>query len=261
MDAHGKARYGCGAVLPGSAVHLPLRSRSDRAGGSERHLQGAGAALGDLAEGLVVGVRHIDIAIRICRHGVGIIEPRRAARAIVAAKASIRGSGEGRHDPGGGDHADGAVAGIRHIEIAAAIDSNVGGGIKFRGGDRPVETALETGRSGEGRHDPGGRDHGDGVVAAIRHIDIPSAIIHRHAGGGGKAGGKGGHRAARRDPTDGLVAGVCHKDIADGIHRDARGIVKLRIAANAVEAAGGARASGEGVNDSCGRDLADSMVG
>ena len=247
VDAHRKARDGCAAGLPSAAVHLPQRSHGRR---SERHCQGAGlphAAQLDLAEGVVVGIRDIKIAARIRQDAVGIVEPRRAARAVRAAQVAGRITGKGGHHPGGRDHADGAVIGDKKIAFGIRCDGR--GVDKLRRCACAVETPLDTHRSSEGGHRSIGRDLADGVIAAVRHINI-AAGIHRHAHGGvelrrtplcvGIASAEksvacqGGHHPGRGDLADGVVAGIGHIHIAVAIHRHAIGMVKERRAPLAI---------------------------
>ena len=231
---------------------------------------------GDLADGVVVGVRDIDNAVRIHHETVGIVKPRRGFGAVSAAQAACGVAGKGRHHPGGRDHADGAA--VRDIHIAAGIHGKACGIGKLRrriACSTAVEAALHARRSGESAYRSSGRDLADSEVIGIRYIDI-ATCIHRNARGGVKrcqdtrgvgvasatsgASGKRGHHPAGRDLADGVVVGVGDIHVAVLIQRNAVGMVEAGARALAI---GAARppVSSEGAHHSGGRDHADGVVG
>ena len=157
------------------AVEAPLHaSRS----GDGAHDPGGS----DHADGVVVRIRHIHIAVLVHRHRVGVIEARRIARAVDGSRAAGGVSGEGAHHSARCDLADGVVALVGHIDIAAAIQREARGEVKLRRAARAIKAAVGARASGEGVHHPGGRNQADGVVALVGHINI-AAGIHRHARG------------------------------------------------------------------------------
>ena len=158
-------------------VFAPAYSRvpreGRRAGGqrAKRHhlrFERAGSAEGDLADGAVAHIRNIEGAASTPTHhshSLREAKPRRTARAVGAAWLCGGVPGQGRHHPCGRDLAEGIVARIRNIDVAAPIHRDTSGKLKPRGAARAVGAAHITGASGQGRHHPGRRDLADGAVA------------------------------------------------------------------------------------------------
>ncbi|MNS29471.1 hypothetical protein D3C72_614720 [compost metagenome] len=199
----GRARAGQGgggAVRGDLADAVVARVRHvDRAGGVHGHAAGAvelgggGAALGvaragaaaegadqaggrDLADGVVAGVGHVDVARSVHRELVRVVEARRGRDAVGQAGDAL--AGERRVGAVGRHAADAVVAAVGHVEVAGGVE-----------GDALGRVEAGAGGAGEGRHGAVLGNLADHAVAAVRDVDIARGVgRHRRRaveGGGG----------------------------------------------------------------------------
>src|SRR5204863_18727 len=128
----------------------------------------------DLADGAVVVVAHIDIARAVGGDAARASKARRGPGRVGAA-GQVGRTGERGHYACGRDLADGAVAGVGHIDIARAVGGNAAWEIKARRGPGSVG-ASEQARSGERAHRACGRELADSVVVVAGYIDIARPV-------------------------------------------------------------------------------------
>ena len=130
-------RHAVGKIKPrGAARAIGAATAAGQTGQRGHHASGR-----DLADRVVVGVGHIDVARRVHRHAGGNIEPRGAAGAIGAAMLPGQ-SGQRGHHAGRRDLADRVVTGVRHIDVAGAVHRHANGIIKPRGAAGAIGAAT-----------------------------------------------------------------------------------------------------------------------
>ncbi len=254
-------------TVPGSIARLA------RPPGQRGHCHVAG----DLADGAVGGIGHKEIAAAIHGDAGGIVELRRSAVPVRAA----RGAGLSRQGPDHAirtDEANGVVAGVGHIDVGGAVHGHAKGVEKARRAAGGIGTARNGGLTGPGRDDSAGRNLPGRVVAGVRHPNVAEAV-RRDAGrkveqrcrarsvGAARDAGlsrQRGHHPVGRDLPDGIIAGIRHIDIAEKVHRDAIGsgvgATEPRGVSAPVRAAKIARPAGQGGHHAGGSDLADRAI-
>jgi len=222
-----------------------------------------GSPRSDGANPVIVGIGHINVAGGIDREVQGRVEFGGGASSEAGARLADP-AGQVRHHLAGGDSADGVVAGVRDIDVAARIHCDAAGSVEPRGAAGAIGATRQTRAAGERRHHAGGRDHPHRVVAGVGDVNVAGRIHGNRRGRiekGGAAGSIGtptltratrerGHRAARSDDPDGVVAGVRHVKVPGRVDRQTTGVAEERGAVGSVGAPGltdGARKRTEGV--------------
>ena len=192
----------------------------------------------DLADSVVVAIRHIHSPAFIHCHAVGIIETRRCALSIGRTNGSR--TCQRRHRTTRSDLSYQVIATIRHIHIPAPIHRNARGIIKTR--RCPLSVGRTDGsRTRQRRYSTTGTDLPDSIVVCISHIHIPAPFhcntrgITKTRSGSLPIGKSEGsrtcqrrHRTTKRDFADSEVAAIRHIHIPAPIHRNARGSIEAR---------------------------------
>ena len=132
---------------------------------------------GDLADSVVLSISHEDIAAGVHGDAIRIIKLRGAPGAISATFNFSR-AGQSRHDPCRGDLADGAVIGVRHIDVPCAVHRYPKRICEPCIGTCAIDTAAIRGQTSQRSHCPSRRDFADGVVRGIGHVNVP-CTVHR----------------------------------------------------------------------------------
>ena len=230
----------------GGARDLRRGGLSQVAGISRRAIAGHGsdqAPGGNHAHAEVEGIGNVEIADRVGRHGLRVVELGIDGQASVAAIGGGPVAGHGGNRAGGGNLAHAAVSQLGDVEVSGGVQGEAEGGIQLgaRGG---AAIAREAGRaiagvSGNGtvRSDPA-----HAVVAAIGDVDV-AELVRGHAGGSvqlrlGAARAiaaiarRSGAREGRDDSTCGdlahyMVSGIGDIAVPKGIHR--RGLRKVQL--------------------------------
>src|SRR6185436_11508105 len=109
------------------------------------------------------------------------------------------------------------------------------------------------------RHDPGGGDLADDVVAVVGNVDVASAV-DRHAGGAAHGASQRRHAPGGGDLADGSVEFVGNVNVAGVVDCHVEWVIETCRRAQAVRASRHACGAGQRRRDpSCG-DLADGVV-
>ena len=205
---------------------------------------------GDLADQIVVGIRHIDIAQIIHGHIGGVVKPGVGAGTIGI--AGVGGVGttviaaigqvvnvprQGGDHPGRGDLADQIVVGVGHKKVAGAIHGQTGGRVKLRRRSEPV-----------------------GIAGIVR--TVVTAI-----GQGIGVARQGGDHPGRGEPTDQVVSGIGNINVAGSIHGGAFGRIEPGVGPQAIGVTGIVIPIGQiiGIPRQCGhhagrRDFSDQVI-
>src|SRR6185369_10569390 len=83
---------------------------------------------------------------------------------------------DGCRNPSGSDLADSGVALIGNVKVAGAVDRHMRRADEARGGPRAVRVTNHARSAGERRHDPGGGDLADSIVAPVSDVDVIDAV-------------------------------------------------------------------------------------
>src|ERR1041384_813133 len=102
-------------------------------------------------------------------------EKRRGTGAVRAAPRP-RGASQRRHDPAGGDLADGVVILIADIDVASAVNRHAAWKLEARRGTRAVRAARHARRAGQRCNGSVDADLADGLVSPIGDIDVTGAV-------------------------------------------------------------------------------------
>ena len=145
-------------AVGGNASRVPETGRSPGGVGRAAHPRGSSQrghlpGGGDLADGVVARVGHVDVARAVGGNAPRVPETGRSAGGVGRA-AHPRGSCQRGHHTGRGDLADGVVARVGQVDVARAVGGNVAWAVKTGGGAcaigvaRPVHIARERGHGG-----------------------------------------------------------------------------------------------------------------
>lgn len=139
-----------------------------RAGaGQRRHL----SAGGDLADGVIAGVGHVEVAGVVERHTARIAEARREAASVDEALHS-RIADDRVRDAVRRHFADGVIVRVDDVDRARARDRDAGRCVEARVRAASVVRARRFGETGQRPHLTGRGNHTDGVIAAVRDVDV-----------------------------------------------------------------------------------------
>ena len=134
-----------------------------------------GAGGGESADGVVDGVGDVEIARGVHGEGLRGVEPRELVGAVRGAENARRPRKRG-DSARAGDLADRVIVGVGNVEISGGINAHSGGMMKTRAGARAIGETVGDWRAGEGGHCAARCEQADGVVAAIRHIEISEIV-------------------------------------------------------------------------------------
>src|SRR6476661_8737246 len=123
----------------------------------------------DLADGVVIGVRHIQVVRRVSRDASRNTERCSGARSVRTATC-LSGPGKGAHYPGRGDPAYRVVTGGRDIQIAGRIYRDAVRITEQRGG------AARSSGPGKSAYYAGRGDLADHVIPGVRHIQVARRV-------------------------------------------------------------------------------------
>ena len=128
---------------------------------------------------MVERIRDVDSAVGIHRHAAWSAKAGGGAGAVGVAPFARQARQSGNH--AAGRHlANGAVAQIGDIQIAAGVDRQAAGSFEARAGTGAVIAPAQPGCTREGGDNACWRHFADGVVIRIGDVDVPAGI-HRHS--------------------------------------------------------------------------------
>ena len=134
-----------------------------------------------LADGVVVGVGHVNIAGAVHRHALRVVERGVVAHAVRAAGLSV--SSNSGNDIKRRDEADGIVLRIGDVEVASGVHRNVRRIVKFGIGIFVAYNPCKCGHIAAGQ-----RQHPDHLGGIIRDEKLLGGVINRQIARVGKCG-------------------------------------------------------------------------
>ncbi len=178
-EAGGLIEFDRGACAVGAAWFI----RRARQGGNR-------TVWSDFPDIVAVRIRNIDVACTVNGHAGGIKEPRGGANTVLCSLGS-RSAGKGGDGTIWCDFPDATIEGVRHVEIVVGVHCHTGWRVKKRRGAAAIRAAWNARAAGHGRGYSGGANLPDGMVAHVRHVDIPAAV-DRYAHGSIELGAEAG---------------------------------------------------------------------
>ncbi len=132
------------------------------------------ARRGDPSDGMVPGIREIQIAGAVHGHSLRLVKLRAAVGTVETSRDAEQ-SSQGTHDARRSDFADGRVGGVRHIDISSSIHRNSLRTVKPRGARQSITAAVVAGGTGQSGHQSCGGHFANRAVLRIRDINVSSA--------------------------------------------------------------------------------------
>src|SRR5579883_518427 len=173
---------------------------------------GADVLIGNLADGVVIGVGDIEIAGRIDRDRDGIVQLRAGCGSAVAGGtgAETRAARKGRNGSGRGYLADNIVAGVSDVQISRPVQRDTYGVIQLGAAGCFTIPAI-AGGAGSG-------DGGDGSIGGFAHAMVCAiGDVNASRRVDGNAAGLVELRRSRRAVVAGKARGVVSRNGADDV--------------------------------------------